>query len=70
MKLKLLFSCLLSAGIGAQLSAQETVDPVMVQKIREEGLNHSKVMETAFYLTDVSGPRLFARFKKGSELGC
>jgi hypothetical protein len=58
MKLKLLFSCLLSAGIGAQLSAQETVDPVMVQKIREEGLNHSKVMETAFYLTDVSGPRL------------
>ncbi|WP_295721868.1 M20/M25/M40 family metallo-hydrolase [Mucilaginibacter sp.] len=58
MKLKLLFSCLLSAGIGAQLFAQETVDPAMVQKIREEGLNHSKVMETAFYLTDVSGPRL------------
>jgi hypothetical protein len=58
MKLKLLFSCLLAAGISAQLSAQETVDPVMVQKIREEGLNHSKVMETAFYLTDVSGPRL------------
>jgi carboxypeptidase Q len=58
MKLKLLFSCLLSAGISAQLFAQETVDPAMVQKIREEGLNHSKVMETAFYLTDVSGPRL------------
>ncbi|WP_184546667.1 M28 family metallopeptidase [Mucilaginibacter sp. FT3.2] len=58
MKLKLLFSCLLSVGISAQLFAQETVDPAMVQKIREEGLNHSKVMETAFYLTDVSGPRL------------
>jgi len=38
--------------------AQETVDTTMVRKIREEGLNHSKVMETAFYLTDVSGPRI------------
>ncbi|GAA3960861.1 M28 family metallopeptidase [Mucilaginibacter dorajii] len=58
MKRKLLFSCLLSAGISARLFAQEAVDQAMVQKIREEGLNHSKVMETAFYLTDVSGPRL------------
>ncbi len=58
MKLKLLFSCLLSAGISAQLFAQDAPDAAMVQKIREEGLNHSKVMETAFYLTDVSGPRL------------
>ncbi|MGF7040145.1 M28 family metallopeptidase [Mucilaginibacter lappiensis] len=58
MKLKLLFSCLISAGISLPVFAQETVDPAIVQKIREEGLNHSKVMETAFYLTDVSGPRL------------
>jgi hypothetical protein len=58
MKLKLLFSCLISAGIAVPSFAQETVDPAIVQKIREEGLNHSKVMETAFYLTDVSGPRL------------
>jgi hypothetical protein len=58
MKLKLLFSCLISAGIALPLFAQESVDPAIVQKIREEGLNHSKVMETAFYLTDVSGPRL------------
>jgi len=58
MKLKLLFSCLISAGITLPVFAQETVDPAIVQKIREEGLNHSKVMETAFYLTDVSGPRL------------
>lgn len=33
-------------------------DAAMVQKIRDEGLNRSKVMETAFYLTDVNGPRL------------
>jgi len=58
MKSKLLFSCLISAGLAFPAFAQETVDPVIVQKIREEGLNHSKVMETAFYLTDVSGPRL------------
>jgi hypothetical protein len=58
MKLKLLFSCLISASLAFPAFAQETVDPAIVQKIREEGLNHSKVMETAFYLTDVSGPRL------------
>src|SRR5476651_719441 len=58
MKLKLLYSCLLAAGIMGSVFAQETVDPAMVQKIRDEGLNHSQVMNTAFYLTDVSGPRL------------
>ncbi|SEN10676.1 Peptidase family M28 [Mucilaginibacter gossypiicola] len=58
MKLKLLFSCFIAAGIAVPAFAQEPVDAAMVQKIREEGLNHSKVMETAFYLTDVSGPRL------------
>jgi carboxypeptidase Q len=58
MKVKLLYSCLLIACTISSAFAQETVDPAMIQKIREEGLNHSKVMETAFYLTDVSGPRL------------
>jgi carboxypeptidase Q len=58
MKLKLIFSCLIATGIAVPSFAQEPVDAAMVQKIREEGLNHSKVMETAFYLTDVSGPRL------------
>ena len=58
MKRKLLFSWLIIAGIAGTALAQEPVDQAMVQKIREEGLNHSKVMETAFYLTDVAGPRL------------
>lgn len=58
MKRKLLISCLLIAGAYGTILAQEPVDQAMVQKIRDEGLNHSKVMETAFYLTDVSGPRL------------
>lgn len=58
MKLKLLYTYLAITGITASAIAQETVDQAAVQKIREEGLNHSKVMETAFYLTDVAGPRL------------
>ncbi len=36
----------------------EKIDVSMMAKIREEGLNHSKVMDIAFYLTDASGPRL------------
>lgn len=58
MKLKLLYTCVALAGITGSAFAQETVDQAAVAKIREEGLNHSKVMETAFYLTDVAGPRL------------
>jgi carboxypeptidase Q len=58
MERKLFISCLLVAGISGSVFAQEPVDQAAVQKIRDEGLNHSKVMETAFYLTDVAGPRL------------
>ncbi len=57
MKKPLLFT-LLASGIGLSAIAQESVDAAAVQKIREEGLNHSQVMKTAFYLTDVAGPRL------------
>lgn len=46
------------AATAGTAFAQDTPDPAMVQKIREEGLNHSKVMDIAFHLTDVSGPRL------------
>jgi len=58
MKIKILFSCLLIAGSIGSAFAQEPVDTAMIRKIRNEGLNHSKVMESAFYLTDASGPRL------------
>jgi hypothetical protein len=37
---------------------RETVDLAAVEKIKEEGLKRSKVMETVSYLTDVYGPRL------------
>jgi len=42
------------------INAQEKVDMDMVNKIRKEGLENSKVMEIAMYLTDISGPRLTA----------
>jgi hypothetical protein len=57
MKKNLFIVCAL-AVFGNAAFAQEPVDTAMVRKIRDEGLNHSKVMETAFYLTDVAGPRL------------
>jgi len=38
--------------------AQEKIDLAMIQKIREEGLNRSKVMDIALHLTDLNGNRL------------
>ena len=58
MKINLLYTCLLVAATAGTALAQDTPDPVMTQKIREEGLNHSQVMDIAFHLTDASGPRL------------
>ncbi|RYY62995.1 MAG: M20/M25/M40 family metallo-hydrolase [Chitinophagaceae bacterium] len=49
---------LLLAVAASPAFAQEKIDADMMQKIRNEGLNNSKVMDIAFYLTDVSGPRL------------
>jgi carboxypeptidase Q len=47
----------LSVNVSAQ---EEKVDMNTIQKIREEGLNHSHVMDIAFHLTDASGNRLTA----------
>ena len=37
---------------------EERVDLTAIQRIRTEALDHSRVMEYAFYLTDVHGPRV------------
>jgi carboxypeptidase Q len=37
-------------------SQNDAPDLNIVNKIRQEGLQNSKVMEIAFYLTDVSDP--------------
>lgn len=39
-------------------SAQEKLDMDMINKIKDEGTKNSRVMDIAFHLTDVSGPRL------------
>ena len=56
------FLFILSFALCLQyINAQnEKVDMDMMNKIRKEGLENSKVMEIAMYLTDVNGPRLTA----------
>ena len=46
------------ATLTFAVAAEEPVDLDMVNRIRDEGLNRSKVMETVAYLTDRIGPRL------------
>jgi carboxypeptidase Q len=54
---------------AARASAQEPVDLAAMTRIRAEGFDNSKVMETLGYLTDVIGPRLTgsAACKKANE---
>ncbi len=40
------------------VQAQEPVDLSVISRIKAEGFEHSRVMDTLFYLTDVYGPRL------------
>jgi carboxypeptidase Q len=40
------------------LAQSEKIDLAAMQKIRDEGFNHSQVMDIASWLTDVYGPRL------------
>jgi hypothetical protein len=59
--LKLWFGVAAALGVclSAQVFSQEKVDLSVVQKIRHEAFGeNSKVMDSAFYMTDVSGPRL------------
>ena len=53
MKKQMLFACALCLFANV-LNAQTEA----TAKIRKEGLDNSKVMDIAFHLTDVSGPRL------------
>ncbi|MEO6252467.1 MAG: M20/M25/M40 family metallo-hydrolase [Ferruginibacter sp.] len=53
MRKQMLFVCICCFS-GAALFAQNDA----TAKIRKEGLENSKVMDIAFHLTDVSGPRL------------
>ncbi|HLI93972.1 MAG TPA: M20/M25/M40 family metallo-hydrolase [Puia sp.] len=55
LSLSLVAFLLVSAGLTAQ---NEKIDMATIQKIRQEGLQDSHVMDIAFHLTDASGDRL------------
>ncbi|MEO8481462.1 MAG: M20/M25/M40 family metallo-hydrolase [Acidobacteriota bacterium] len=59
MKRRVLLACLAVLALSAFVpQVTESVDLVALAKIRDEGLNRSQVMDTAFWLTDRYGPRL------------
>ena len=58
MRTILLCSLLLFVVFVPDVRAQEPVDYVMIDKIRQEGLNKSQVMDHMFYITEMYGPRL------------
>lgn len=60
---------LLTADIA---TAQEKTDLDEANRIRDMALNHSQVMETVGYLTDVTGPRLTGspNLKRAEEYAC
>lgn len=51
----LLCSIILTSSLLAQT---ENIDHAVIAKIRTEGLQHSKVMDIAFHITELSGPRV------------
>jgi hypothetical protein len=53
----ILFFLLIPSIVSAQ---KENVDTSIMNQIRKEGLQNSKVMDIAFHLTEASGPRLTA----------
>jgi hypothetical protein len=56
--LPLLCLMLSLTGVSSPSAQNEAVDLSAIQQIKEEGLDRSKVMETAWWLTDMYGPRL------------
>lgn len=60
MKVLKIFLLMSLSLLSSLLFAQEKVDRQIISRIKEEGFQHSKVMETLSWLSDVYGPRLFA----------
>ena len=56
--LTLTLAAALALPLGAQRPAADRVDLDAIYRIKDEGLQRSKVMEIESYLTDVYGPRL------------
>lgn len=58
MKHPTIVAALLALVVSAPTWAQERVDEQATSRIKVEGFQHSQVMDTLSYLTDVYGPRL------------
>ena len=54
----LIASLLASAVAAAAQEPQERVDPQAIEKIKEEGMKRSQIMDILSFMTDVHGPRL------------
>jgi len=54
----LVTSFCIATSSGIVFGQGDSVNAEIVEKIKREGMDRSKVMETISYLTDVSGPRL------------
>jgi carboxypeptidase Q len=48
----------LAGDLGLSAQSSESIDLAAIQRIKEEGLDRSKVMDTVWWLTDMYGPRL------------
>jgi carboxypeptidase Q len=55
---KLILFTIVCIPVRFSIAQNDEPDLNMLQKIRYEGFNNSQVMDIAFYLTEVSGPRL------------
>src|SRR5262245_45644050 len=66
---KLLVLSATCAALAASVAAQQRPDPNIDAKIRAEANDHSQIMRTLHYLTDVYGPRLTGspNFKAAGE---
>ena len=54
MKTRIVILC----AISSLALAEERIDLAALHQIKDEAFQHSQVMETMFYLTDVNGPRI------------
>src|SRR4029079_9571821 len=55
-----IFLASFSLALSCSIIAQTSYDPSAINKIKSEEESNSQVMDIAFHLTDVSGPRLTA----------
>ncbi len=52
------FALVLTGVLGLSAQSSEPVDLDAIQRIKEEGFERSQVMDTAWWLTEIHGPRL------------